>query len=45
MIVFKGDKRSDLHEDYALLPMWLVRDLLYEARYHLSYATDGTTAE
>ena len=23
MIVFKADKRSDLHEDYAVLPMWL----------------------
>lgn len=45
MIVFKGDKRSDLAEDYAVVPMRVLTALLYEARYHLDYATYEGAAE
>jgi hypothetical protein len=36
MIVFKSDKRGELHEDYAVLPLRLAADLLYVYRYHVA---------
>ena len=35
MIVFKSDKRTDLYDDYAVLPLATVADLLYVYRYHV----------
>lgn len=28
-IIFKGDKRTDLFEDYAVVPLWVLVELLY----------------